>query len=250
MAMMSIGRAGFGVEAALLSRYKPYSGLMLVVIYLGLVIHVPSLAGKRFIGFFGLLISSAIFVSCLIHYNAAITDFGFLPKLRMAYRGIEGKMQVLSGFPGTDFSNLVIDATERYGVYRPPSFSELVAIPVPPSKEVSPSLLNKQKVGYDYLMYQFIDGEKAALVYGGSDEKCTLKPLRLVLKNDAQTLYFEMQPPDWGWLNIYHDHSRHGFFGGIVDKRSLPAGIYQLGMACGHAPPTFLGNGYRVSKKL
>lgn len=248
MAMMSIGRAGFGVEAALLSRYKPYSGLMLVVIYLGLVIHVPSLAWKRFIGFFGFLISSAVFVSSLIHYNAAIIDLGFLPKLRMAYRGIEGKVQVLSGFPGTDFSNHVIDTTERYGVYRPPSFSELVAIPVPPSKRVLSSTLKQQNAGYDYRMYQFIDGEKATLVYGGSDKKCTLEPLQLVLKNDAQTLYFEMQPPDWGWLNIYHDHLRHGFFGGIVDKRSLPTGLYQLGMTCGDAPPTFLGNDYRVSK--
>ncbi|WP_239795912.1 hypothetical protein [Candidatus Nitrotoga arctica] len=248
MAMMSLGRAGFGVEAALLSRYKPYSGLMLVVIYLGSVIHVPSLTWKKFLGFFGLLISSAVFVSSLIHYNAAITDLGFLPKLRMAYRAIEGKVHVLSGFPGTDFSNHVIDTAERYGMYRPPSFSELVAIPVPPSKGVLPSTLKQQKAGYDHLIYQFIDGEKAALIYGGSDKKCTLEPLRLVLKSGAQTLYFEMQPPDWGWLNIYHDHSKHGFFGGIVDKRSLPAGLYQLGMTCGDAPPTFWGNGYRVSK--
>ena len=51
MAMMSLGRAGFGVEAALLSRYKPYSGLMLVVIYLGAVIHVSSLTWKKYIRF-------------------------------------------------------------------------------------------------------------------------------------------------------------------------------------------------------
>ncbi|RFC36169.1 MAG: hypothetical protein DID92_2727743729 [Candidatus Nitrotoga sp. SPKER] len=248
MAMMSIGRAGFGVEAALLSRYKPYSGLMLVVIYLGSVIHVPSLVWKKLFGFFGLLISSAVFVSGLIHYNAAITDLGFLPKLRMAYRGIEGKIQVLFGFPGTDFSNHVIDTAERYGVYRPPSFSKFVANPVPSSKRVLSSTLKQENAGYDHLMYQFIDGEKAVLVYGGSDEKCTLEPLRLVLKNDVQTLYFEMQSPDWGWLNIYHDHSKHGFFGGIVDKRSLPVGLYQLGITCGDATPTFWGNVYWVSK--
>ena len=245
MAMMSIGRASLSLDAALLSRYKPYSGLMLAVIYMGALILVPSIAWKKFIGFFGLIISCATFVSYLIHFNAAITDFGFNPKLRMAYRSIEGKVQVFSGFPKTYFANIMIDTAERYGIYRPPSFPELVARPAFPSSSTSKQQSQER---YDPHIYEFNDGEKATLVYGAIDRKCAPEHFRITLKNGARTLYFTTQPPDLGWLNTYPVRPIQGFFGGIVDKRSLQAGSYQLGIACGDAAPTFFGDSYRVSK--
>ncbi|MGO8756341.1 MAG: hypothetical protein ACLQHK_14085 [Gallionellaceae bacterium] len=246
MAMMSLGRTDQGLGAALLSRYKPYSGLMVVVVYLGSLLLAPSIAWGKIIGIAGILISSVSYFSYLINYGEAITDFGFHPKLRMAYRSIEGKVQVLSGFPGTDFANYVIDTAERYRAYRPPLFSELVLKPTSPSEGTSPATAKQQnQTGTDFQIYEFIDGEKATLVYGGVDEKCAFKPFRIILKNGAKTLYFDTQPPDFGWLNI---RPTHGLFGGIVDKRSLPAGQYQLGGVCGNNAPTFLGDSYRVSK--
>jgi hypothetical protein len=245
MVMMSVGRAGLDLDAALLSRYKPYSGLMLVVIYMGALILVPSIAWKKFIGFFGLLISCATFVFYLIHFNAAITNFGFNPKLRMAYRSIEGKVQVLSGFPNTYFANIIIDAAEQYVIYRPPSFPELVARPAPPSSS-TPKQHNQEK--HDPHIYEFIDGEKATLVYGAIDRRCAPEQFRIALKNGAKTLYFTTQPPDFGWLNVYPVRPIQGFFGWIVDKRSLTTGLYQLGFACGNKEPTFFDDSYRVSK--
>lgn len=249
MAMMSLGRTGLGLDAALLSRYKPYSGLMLVVIYLGLLVLVPSIIWKKIIGFSGLLISCATFISYLIHFDEVITDYGFHSKLRMAYRGIEGKVQVVSGFPGTDFANIVIDTSEHYGAYRPPLFSDLVVKAVSATGGASPSTQKQQnQTETDIQMYEFIDGEKATLVYGVISGECSPERFRIVLKNGGETLYFAAQPPDWGWLNIYPVRPMHGYFGGIVDKRYLPAGLYQLGLTCGYKEPDFFGGNYRVSK--
>jgi hypothetical protein len=245
MAMMSMGRAGIGLDAALVSRYKPYSGLMLVVIYLGLLIHVPSVKQKRIIGYFGFLLSCIIFVSYLAHYEAATTDFGLHSKLRMAYRAIEGKVRVSDGFPDTDMANQIIDTSERYGVYRPLSFSEYVVRPVNLNEANSPN-----QVRFDIRIYDFVDGEKAALVYGVTDENCAINSYRLELKSDEKSLIFGMLPPDFGWINSYPFRPALGHFGAIIDKRSLPAGTYQLGMSCGDAAPIPLGDRYRISKNL
>jgi hypothetical protein len=249
MAMMTLGRAGLGLEAALVSRYKPYSGLMLVVVYMGSLTLVSAMAWKKVIGFSGLVISGVSFVSYLIHYDAAITDFGFRPKLELAYRSIEGKMPVLVSFPEVDFANHVIDTAVRYAAYRPPSFSEFVLKPAFfTDSPALPTPLPKNSEGANIHISHFIDGKKAVLVYGVILGECSSKPFSLVLKNEAKSLHFSPQAPDMGWLNINFGLPRTRFFGGIVDKRLLPLGIYKLGGACGNKEAKIFENTYQVYK--
>ncbi len=247
MAMMSIGRSGLGLDAALLSRYKPYSGLMLAVLYLGSLILAPTLARKKIIGFSGLFIASASFVSYMLHYEAAVADFGNRPRLEMAYRGVEGRAQVLSGFPKPDFATRVIDSAEQYGIYRPSSFAELVVKPAPAPEGAAPSAQKQQdQAGRGISVSEFVDGKKATLVYGVIKGQCAPEQFRIALRNAAETLYFETQPLNHGRLNTDAKRPMQGFFGGIVDKRSLPAGSYRLGFTCGDKEPVFAGDSYRV----
>lgn len=232
MGSIAVGRASFGVESVMVSRYRFYSLLLISISYLALLELIGERSIRRYI------IAVALFLAFYLYAEESPKHLSLAANERVDvihganYYRIEGLGPFsYGGFPEATMANGLIREMEGKGLYHMPDFSEHMSMKTPsgPDWKTSGRTLNATLLALHGAGKTLSIKGYADLDGGRCDNIKTL----VFLANDADRHYYTTEALSRAkWRESVFKPCLE--FAAFIDVRSLSAGEYRIGVARVH----------------